>query len=62
MIRYYKLKRCPGWYYKVVGAYARIICCPLGRQPDVGPISADFLIKNYELIELTEEQLFLELL
>jgi len=69
MTRYYKLKRFPGWYYKVVGKNAWCIRYP----PEAwtvnddsaladNPISVDILIKDYELIELTKEQLFLELL
>jgi len=73
MTRYYKLVYHPGWYYKVEGTNAwcirrpsgwcqlpwTISCDPFSAD---GPISADTLIKNYELIELTKEQLFLELL
>jgi len=70
MTRYYKLMNCPGWYYKVEGKNAWCIHHPpppprwiaLHWTVNVDPISADRLIKNCELIELTEEQVFLELL
>jgi len=64
MTRYYKLKRYPKCYYKVVGTNAWIIHHPLYPQWWIAgdSISADFLIKNYELIELTKEEMFLELL
>jgi len=62
MIRYYKLKRFPGWYFKIVGAYAWCIHHPPGWAISGNPISVDVLIKGYALIELTKEQVFLELL
>jgi len=62
MTRYYKLKRCPGWYYKIEGKNAWCIHYPPEWRAGGDPISVDILIKRYELIELTKEQLFLELL
>jgi len=69
MIRYYKLKHHPGWYFKIEGANAwcircspRWTCAPWWWTVNGDPFPADALIKNYELIELTKEQVFLELL
>jgi len=63
MTRYYKLKRFPEWYFKIEGKNAWYIRCPPQPWTVSGDsISADALIKGYELIELTEEQVFLELL
>jgi len=71
MIRYYKLRHHPEWYYKVEGKNAWCIHHPPPPPEGIvndnpvsvdNPISADALIKNCELIELTKEQLFLELL
>jgi len=63
MTRYYKLKHWPGWYYKVEGKNAWCIYYPPGWHPEIGRlVSADALIKNCELIELTKEEVFLELL
>jgi len=62
MIRYYKLANYPGWYYKVEGKNAWCIRCPWTTSGYPFLADAFFLIKNCELIELTKEEMFLELL
>jgi len=65
MTRYYKLRHHPECYYKVEGTNAWCIRHPpLLRWWTVNgdPFPADALIKNHELIELTKEEVFLELL
>jgi len=61
MTRYYKLVHHPGWYYKVEGTNAWCIRRPSGAFRG-DPVPVDILIKDYELIELTEEEVFLEFL
>ena len=64
MIRYYKLKRYPEWYFKIEGKNAWCARRPSGAFRG-DPVPVDILIKDYkliELIELTEEEVFLEFL